>query len=112
MEEAWEINPMVKAGFQLFLEMRNRLIHGLTTDNRFDIQTSWGQRELLAFLYFFDIHSRIVKRAFKASFYASIEFGINQWGLPDGAPKRILNKKQKEESALFFEFFTMKEGSI
>ncbi|MET3580256.1 hypothetical protein ABID19_003294 [Mesorhizobium robiniae] len=23
MEEAWEINPMVKAGFQLFLEMRN-----------------------------------------------------------------------------------------
>ncbi|MER9074776.1 hypothetical protein NKH80_18480 [Mesorhizobium sp. M0904] len=112
MEEAWEIDPMVKAGFQLFLEMRNRLIHGLTTDDRFDIQTSWGQRELLAFLYFFDIHSRIVKRAFRASFYASIEFAIHQWGLPDGATKRILNKKQKEESDLFFHFFTMKEGNI
>jgi hypothetical protein len=42
MQEAWEIEPFVKANFELFLEHRNMLIHGITTDERFDIRTRWG----------------------------------------------------------------------
>jgi hypothetical protein len=79
---------------------------------RFDIRTSWGQRELLSFLNFFDLHSRIVKKAFRASYYASIEFGIHMWGVPEGVPKRIFNKMQKDEMGMFFEFFTPMADAI
>jgi hypothetical protein len=108
IEEAWDIEPTVKASLELFLESRNRLVHGLTTDEQFDIQTDWGQRELWAFLYFFDIHSRMVKKAFRASYYASIHFAIEKWGLPNGSPKRIFSKTQKDELRLFAEFFSPK----
>jgi hypothetical protein len=112
IEEAWEIEPIVKAGLQLFLEMRNRLVHGLTTDGQFDIRTDWGQRELLAFLYLFDVHSRIVKRAFRASYYAGFHFAIQKWGLPEGSPKKLFTKKQKDEISLFAAFFSPKPGCI
>jgi hypothetical protein len=112
IQEAWEIEPTVKAGLELFVESRNRLIHGLTTDEQFDIRTDWGQRELWAFLYFFDIHSRIVKKAFRASYYASIHFAIKKWGLPRGAPKRIFSKRRKDELSLFAEFFSPKLDCI
>ena len=32
IEEAWEIEPTVKASFDLFLIQRNLLIHGITTN--------------------------------------------------------------------------------
>jgi hypothetical protein len=97
IEEAWEIDPTVRAGFELFLDMRNRLIHGITTDERFDIRTEWGEKELISFLYLFDVHSRIVKKAFRSSYYASVQFAIDNWGLPDGPPKRfsVKNKKRR-----------------
>lgn len=112
IEEAWEIDPMVKANFELFLENRNMLIHGITTSERFDMRTSWGQRELLAFLNFFDVHSRIVKKAFRASYYASIHLGIERFGLPKGVPKNVFSKKQKEEAGLFFACFSPKYDCI
>ena len=63
IEEAWEIESTLKANLELFLINRNRLIHGITTDEQFDIRTHWGREELLAFLSFFDVHARIVKSA-------------------------------------------------
>lgn len=80
IEEAWEIEPTLKAGLELFLECRNRLVHGITTDEQFDIRTHWGREELVAFLSFFDIQSRVVKAAFRSSYYASIHFAIQNWG--------------------------------
>lgn len=112
IEEAWEIEPLVKASFQLFLTNRNALIHGLTTSERFDIRTRWGQLELWSFLRFFDIHSRIVKQAFRASYYASIQYGMQHFGVPKGTPKRLFNKKQIDEMRMFFAFFTPKADSI
>lgn len=112
MEEAWEIEPTVKANFELFLKNRNSLIHGITTDPQFDIRTRWGQRELWSFLRFFDIQSRIVKRAFRASYYASIHFGVEHLGAPAEMPKRLFNKRQKQEMRMFFEFFSPKSDAI
>jgi hypothetical protein len=112
IQEAWEIEPTVKEGLELFLEWRNLLVHGITMHERFNIRTRWGQLELLSFLNVFDLHSRIVKRAFRASFFASIEFGIQNWGVPEGMPKRILSKKQREEIGMFAVFFTPIEGAI
>lgn len=66
----------------------------------------------MAFLKFFDVHSRIVKRAFRASYYASVDFAIKNWGVPEGMPKKIFNKKQNEEIGLFVAFFTPRNASI
>ena len=44
IEEAWEIEPVVNASFQLFLQSRNALVHGLTTSEKFDIRTHWGRK--------------------------------------------------------------------
>ena len=112
IEEAWEIEPTFKANLELFLANRNRLIHGITTDERFDIRTHWGREELLAFLSFFDVHARIVKSAFRASYYASIEFGSHNWGRPKGIPKNVFGRNQKNEARLFVAFFTPKDGAI
>jgi hypothetical protein len=112
MQEAWEIDPTIKANLELFLENRNLLVHGITTSERYDIRTRWGQYELLSFLNFFDVHSRIVKRAFRASYFASIMFAIHHWGVPEGSPKRLLTKKHRDEASIFFEFFKPRDGEI
>jgi hypothetical protein len=112
IEEAWAIKPTLKANLDLFLENRNLLIHGITTDERFDIRTHWGREELIAFLSFFDVHARIVKSAFRASYYASVEFGLRNWERPKGIPKKVLSRKQKKEASSFSVFFTPKDGSI
>lgn len=112
IQEAWEIEPTVKANLELFLKNRNLLVHGITTDERFDIRTLWGQRELLSFLNFFDFHSRIVKRAFRASYYASLDFAIRRWGLPKGGSRSPFNKKQIQEISIFVEFFKPKDDAI
>ncbi len=112
IEEAWDIHPLLKANLEIFLQNRNLLVHGITTDDRYDIRTRWGCDELLAFLYFFDLHARVVKAAFRSSFYASIDFGILTWGRPPGMSKRAFGRKHEKEAAMFFEFFTMKDGQI
>jgi hypothetical protein len=94
-----------------FLKNRNRWIHGITMDEQFDIRTRWGREELLAFLSFFDVHSRIVKSAFRASYYASIEFAFHHWGRPKAISKKLLGHKQTKEASLFFAFFKPKDGA-
>jgi hypothetical protein len=111
-EEAWEIEPILKANLELFLVNRNRLIHGITMDEQSDIRTHWGREELLAFLSFFDVHARIVKSAFRASYYASIEFAFHHWERSEGIPKKIFGPKQRREASLFYTFFTPKDGAI
>jgi hypothetical protein len=54
----------------------------------------------------------MVKKAFRASYYASIEFAIHQWGTPKNITKPILNNKQKKEADFFFQFFTPIESEI
>jgi hypothetical protein len=112
IEEAWEIHPLVKESFDLFLEHRNFLIHHIATSDQYDIRTNWGQDELVAFLTFFDAHSRMVKKAFRASFYASVDFGAKYLGVPEGTPKKLFNKKQREEIRLFAAYFTPKSDAI
>jgi hypothetical protein len=112
MEEAWEIDPDLKANLEIFLANRNRFIHGITTEDRFNIRTHWGREELMTFLAFFDVHARIVKLAFRASYYASIDFALHQWGADMKVPPKIFGRKHKREAATFFHFFTPKEDAI
>jgi hypothetical protein len=108
IEEAWKIEPLLKANFELFLVNRNHLIHGITMGEQFDIRTHWGQEELLAFLSFFDVHARIVKSGFRVIYYASIEFAFHHWGHPKGIPNKIFDRKQTREANLFLLFLHQK----
>jgi hypothetical protein len=105
IEEGFEIHPMLHAGFQLFLEMRNRLVHGMTTSEQFNIQTGWGQAELICYLPFFEIVSRLVRNSFEASLYASIDIG-NTYLRPENPI--ALTKRQQKKIGLFAFFFTPK----
>lgn len=112
IEEAWEIHPHVKTNFQLFLQMRNRLVHGITVSERYDIRTSWGQRELISFLSLFDLCSLAVKKAFRASCHASMAFALHYWGKSEEMPEINFSDNQEKEMLMFFEFFTAKDDCI
>lgn len=108
IEEAYEIEPTLKEGLKLFLEMRNKLVHGITVSDEYNIDTQWGRDELVAFLALFDVISRVVKMAFRSSFYASIEYASLYMSKDMKLPKNLLNKKQREEAGMFGHFFKVK----
>jgi hypothetical protein len=55
-------------------------------------------------LSFFDVQARIVKSAFRASYYASIEYAFHHWGRPKDIPKNLFGRKQSKEASTFFAF--------
>jgi hypothetical protein len=112
IDEAYEIEPLVRASFQLFLKMRNELVHGITMSEKYDIETSWGQDELVAFLTFFNIVSNVVRKAFRSSFYASVHFGSEYLDKDGKIPKDLLTANQVDEISFFAEFFSPKRGCI
>ena len=73
MQEAFDIEEEIKMAFTLFLDMRNTLVHGITTMARYDINTDWGQRELMAFLDLFFILCDPIKEIAASCLEASIE---------------------------------------
>jgi len=113
IDEGYEIEPTVHAALRLFLSMRNELVHGVTTSDRYDIHTSWGQDELIGFLSIFELISQPLREAFQASLYASIEIG-NETLLADQPARRIaLTNRQKKKVSLFAAFFSPRDpGSI
>lgn len=112
IKEAWEIDPVLNDGLQLFLDMRNQLVHGLTTSDRCDIKTDWGQRELIVFLMLFDIVSKTIKSAFKSSYFASIEFGIEHFGISSDIPADLIDYIREQDKSLFVSTFTPIDGAI
>jgi len=108
IDEAYDIEPTLRAGFQLFLDMRNQLVHGITTSDRYNIDTQWGQKELVAFLALFDVVSRVVRDAFRSSYYASIQLGIEKLSKSENLPKKLLTRSQVKEIGFFVHCFSPK----
>lgn len=109
IEEGYDIDPILHQSMQLFLSMRNKLIHDLTTSNQYNIETSWGQGEMIGFLMLFELITRPLREAFKASLFASIDIG-NSTFLADSPEKQLaLTKRQKKKISLFTTFFSPKE---
>jgi len=106
VDKGYEVDPMLRANLSMFLDMRNELVHGLTTSPRYDIQTAWGEAETVAFLVLFDFASRVVRKAFKASLYASIDYGNRYMFKKRGADPCPLSRREEREAGLFAAFFT------
>lgn len=108
IEEGYEIEPIVHDSLRLFLNMRNELVHGLTTSDRYNIHTRWGQDEMIGFLLLFELISRPIREAFNASFYAGIEIGNEKLLTGESDQKIPLTKSQRKKISLFAAFFTPK----
>jgi uncharacterized protein YlbG (UPF0298 family) len=109
IELNWDIEPTVHAGLQQFLEMRNQIVHGLTTSDQYDIRTSWGQDETIGILTLFELISRPLSEAFQASLYASIDIG-NKHLLKNEPKKQYpLTVRQRKKIGLFAAFFSPKQ---
>lgn len=102
---AWLLDPEFERHLELFKSMRNQLVHGLTTSDRYNISDEWGQEECFSFLVFFEIVSQPVRAAFRASLYASIDFAIHHFKDEIEPPIKRLTRKQRDEIQLFAEFF-------
>lgn len=109
IESNWDIDPTVHASLQLFLEMRNQLVHGLTTSERYDIRTSWGQDETIGFLSLFELVSRPLREAFKASLYASIDIGNTHLLKDEPEKQHLLTVRQRKKIGLFAALFSPKQ---
>lgn len=110
IEESYELEPTFKASLERFLENRNQLVHGLTTHPQYDIETAWGQDEMIAFLSLFEMISRVIRKAFRACYLASMDFG-NSYLLETPDPRIRFTKKQKSEMDIFHHFFRLREVS-
>jgi hypothetical protein len=44
IEELYDMNETFKSGLELFLLMRNKLVHGITTEKRFSFHTKKGRK--------------------------------------------------------------------
>lgn len=106
------INDLVHAWKgKTFLEQRNKLVHGLTTHEQYDIQTAWGQDEMIAFLALFEMMSRPIRKAFRACYLVSMDFG-NTRLLESPDPKIRFTRKQQDEMSLFGAFFKLREQNV
>lgn len=83
MEYKYDIDPDVRMSLELFLVQRNKIAHGLTKDERYDIETSWGPKELVGYLCTFIENAALLKNI-RSSLYRHNEFGI------------LSNKKRKK----------------
>lgn len=107
IEESYELDTEFKGALDWFLEARNKLVHGLTTHPQYDIGSTWGQDEMIAFLSRFELVSRDVRKAFRACFLASMHFG-NSYLIDEPNSHIKLTKKQKEEMSIFAHFFKLR----
>ncbi|MGB9988114.1 hypothetical protein [Pseudoduganella rhizocola] len=107
IEESYELESTFKPALEWFLQMRNQLVHGLTTHPQYDIETTWGQDEMISFLLRFEFMSRAVRKAFRACYLVSIDYG-NTYLLKTPNPKIRFTRRQKQEMSIFGQFFALK----
>ncbi|WP_141506271.1 hypothetical protein [Paenibacillus luteus] len=108
MQEAFDIEDDIKKAMDLFLEMRNNLVHGITITDKYDIYTDWGQRELLVFLDIFLSLCAPIKEIAASCLEVSIKYAKRH--LLDESGKKILTESSEELLSLFIECFRLKEN--
>lgn len=110
MQEAFEIDETIKLALNVFLDMRNQLVHGITTKPKYDISTDWGQRELISFL---DLFLSLCDPIFNIA-ASCIEFSIafaNEYLIDDSANKIPIDQND-ELLSLFINTFKLKINEL
>lgn len=105
IQESFEIESEIKNAMDLFLLMRNELVHSITTTERYNIHTDWGQRELISLLDVFLSLCMPIKEIAASCYEVSI--GIANTYLLEGKDKIPL-KTSEELIELFAHCFKLK----
>lgn len=71
IKETYKVEPTIEAGLEAFLQMRNKIVHGICTDPQYDLWDEWGQKELISFLFFFTYVARSVRMVFRYCYIVS-----------------------------------------
>lgn len=109
IQEAFEIEPTIEASLNLFLNMRNKLVHGITKDKRYDIHDEWGQKELISFLDIFLILAKPIKEIALSCYVTSMQFGLEIMK-KEGLPVIKLPEDSIEKLSMFCECFKLNKN--
>lgn len=116
IQERYEIDEDIHHALILFLTQRNRIAHGLTKDERYEIETVWGQKELVAYLALFLRNAWLLEEVFESAFIVSIGVGFNLIKENSDNPELLKTISDFEKDpiiqdkvALFSEVFRMKD---
>lgn len=115
IQERFEIDEDVYYALTLFLAQRNKIAHGLTMDERFDIDTVWGQKELVGYLALFLRNAWLLEEVFESAYTVTMGVGFNLIKGDSDDPEllKTINDFEKDsivknKIALFSEVFRMK----
>lgn len=116
IEERYEINKTIRNALDLFLVQRNKIAHGLTKDERYDIDTVWGQKEIVSYLALFLRNAWALEEIFEAAYITTMRYGFHLIK-NETKDKELLkdiaefenNPNTLEKINLFVEVFKMKE---
>jgi hypothetical protein len=97
--------PEVDAALELFKNSRNLFIHRISTDPRYDISTRWGVMEFIPFIQFFDLQTKVIVKASRASVAASLSLMSQVGDLPKELDLMLLEEKHSDQLIMFFTMF-------
>lgn len=115
IQERFEIDEDIHQALILFLTQRNKIAHGLTKDERYDIETIWGQKELVGYLALFLKNAWLLEDVFESAYIVTLRVGYNLMK-EDSNNQELLKTISdfendpaiKEKVALFSAMFQMK----
>lgn len=114
MEEKYIIKEEIRNSLQLFLTQRNKIAHGLTKDERFDISTSWGQKEIVGYLALFLENGIVLKKVIESAYITTMAFSVHLLEKEENISKELENFKNdpciQEKISLFNDVFKLKEN--
>lgn len=119
MEENFIINDDIKKSLQLFLTQRNKIAHGLTMDERFNIDTFWGKKEIVGYLALFLKNASLLEPAIESAYIFTI--GLSFYIMKSSGDKfdkeqeKLMKKFEKDPNVqeklnIFFGVFEFKEN--
>jgi hypothetical protein len=102
----FDLEPEIGNALLGFVAMRNRLIHGITMEERFNFHTRKGQLELNRFVYVLFNMALVLVKVFRGCFIAGEEltnFVMEKKGI---APPFKLTKWEREQVGYYLKVFS------
>ncbi|MDR1159170.1 MAG: hypothetical protein LBK69_00880 [Syntrophomonadaceae bacterium] len=120
IEERYEIDEVIYNALQLFLIQRNKIAHGLTKDERYNIDTVWGQKEIIGFVALFLRNAWALEKVAESAYICTVGLSFSIMKKGEANDPELLkdiddfenDSNVQEKVALFAEVFKMKEESM
>lgn len=117
IEDRYEIDQVVHNSLNLFLTQRNKIAHGLTKDERYDVDTIWGQKEIVGYLALFLRNSWVLEDIVESAYISTMGIGFHlmKGEIKDPELLKIISDFENdpiiiEKINLFIDAFKMKDG--